>query len=87
MKTLAKQMIINRSYKLYSRMRHSAEQYKLDAIPIELVLEREGIYRNQFKGYLCSMEDLELITTQEYINYFNGYCSDIDKILEEIKTK
>lgn len=87
MKTLAKQMIIERAQRLYGRMRHSVEQYKLGGITIELVSEIENEHRNQFKGYLCSMKDLELITPQEYINYFNDYCSDTDKILGEIKIK
>ena len=87
MKTLAKQMIVERAQRLYSRMNRTLELYKKDSLPMELVLEREGRYRNQFKGYLQSMNDLELITSQEYIDYLNVYCSDIDKILEEIKTK
>lgn len=87
MKTLAKQMIIEREQRLYSRMNRTLELYKKDSLSMEFVFEREERYRNQFKGYLQSMNDLELITSQEYIDYFNVYCSDIDKILEEIKIK
>ena len=87
MKTLAKQMIVERAKRLYSRMDRTLGLYKQNLIPAELVFEREERYRNQFKGYLQSMNDLELITSQEYIDYFNIYCSDVDKILEEIKIK
>lgn len=87
MRTLAKQMIIERVNRLYNRMSRTLELYKQDSIPVELVFEREEKYRNQFKGYMQSMNDLELITSQEYIDYINVYCSDVDKILEEIKNK
>lgn len=87
MKTLAKQMIIERAQRLYSRMNRTLELYKQGSLSMELIFEREERYRNQFKGYLQSMNDLELITSQEYIDYFNVYCFDVDKILEEIKIK
>lgn len=87
MKTLAKQMIVERAKRLYNRMNRTLELYKQNLIPSELVFEREERYRNQFKGYLQSMNDLELITSQEYIDYFNIYSFDVDKILEEIKIK
>ena len=83
MKTLAKQMIVERAKRLYGRMDRTLGLYKQNLIPEELVFEREERYRNQFKGYLQSMNDLELITSQEYIDYFNIYCSDVDKIVEK----
>lgn len=81
MKTLAKQMIIEREQRLYDRMNRTLRMYQRDSLPMDLVLERENRYRNQFKGYLQSMNDLELITSQEYVDYFNVYCSNIDKMM------
>lgn len=74
-------MIIEREQRLYDRMNRTLRMYQRDSLPMDLVLERENRYRNQFKGYLQSMNDLELITSQEYVDYFNVYCSNIDKMM------
>lgn len=88
MKTLAKQMIIERANKFYSRAKRTLEVYKENKIiDSEFVIEREVRYRNQFKGYLQSMEDLELITEQEYVDYLNVFCNEIDEILGDVILK
>lgn len=84
MKTLAKQMIIERANKFYSRAKRTSEVCKENKIDTAFIIERGTKYVNQFKGYLQSMEDLELITEQEYIDYLNVFFNEIDEILRDI---
>ena len=87
MKTLAKQMIIERANKFYSRAKKTMESYKNGNIDIEFVFEREMRYRNQFKGYLQSMEDLELITEREYEDYLDVFFTDVSEIMKDVNLK
>lgn len=84
MKTLAKQMIIERANKFYSRAKRTSELCKENKINTEFIIERGTKFVNQFKGYLQSMKDLELITEQEYIDYLNVFFNEIDEILRDI---
>ena len=81
MKTLAKQMIIERANKFYSIAERTSELYKENRIDADSVIRRGIRYGNQFKGYLQSMNDLELITSQEYADYLNIFCNEFNKIL------
>lgn len=60
---------------------------KENKIDTAFIIERQTKYVNQFKGYLQSMEDLELITEQEYIDYLNVFFNEIDEILRDILKK
>lgn len=81
MKTVAKQIIIEKANNFYSIAKRTSELYKENKIDMDSVIRRGVRYRNQFKGYLQSMKDLELITEKEYIDYLNIFCNEFNKIL------
>lgn len=68
----------------YSRAKRTLKEYKENKLDLQFVFERGTRYRNQFKGYLQSMEDLELITEEEYIDYLNVFYNEINEILGDI---
>lgn len=80
MRTLALQKIIERRNFLLGRIAHRVKQMRKDEIDAEDFALHYRAYKSEFKGYITSMRDMEIITDEDRQKLYDSFIEKIDNI-------
>lgn len=80
MRTLALQKIIEKRNFLLGRIAHRVKQMQKGEIDVEDFAIYYRAYKSEFKGYIDSMRDMEIITNEDRERLYDGFIKEIDNI-------
>lgn len=80
MRTLALQKIIEKRDYLLARIAHRIEQMRKDEIDAEDFALHCRAYKSEFKGYITSIRDMEIITDEDRERLYDSFIEEIDNI-------
>ena len=80
MKTLALEKIIEKRDFLLGRIAHRIKQMQKGEIDVkDFAIYYRG-YKSEFKGYINSMRDMEIITDEDRERLYDSFIEEIDNI-------
>lgn len=80
MRTLALEKIIEKRNFLLGRIAHRVKQMQKGEIDVEDFTIYFRTYKAEFKGYINSMRDMEIITNEDRQMLYDGFNKEIDNI-------
>lgn len=80
MKTLALEKIIEKRNFLLGRIAHRIKQMRKSEIDVEDFAIYYRAYKSEFKGYIDSMRDMEIITNEDRQKLYDSFIEEIDNI-------
>ena len=80
MKTLALQKIIEKRNFLLGRIAHRIKQTQKGEIDVKDFARYYRDYKSEFKGYIDSMRDMEIITNEDRQKIYDSFIEKIDNI-------
>lgn len=80
MKTLALQKIIEKRNFLLGRIAHRIKQTQKGEIDVKDFARYYRDYKSEFKGYIDSMRDMEIITNEDRQKLYDSFIEKIDNI-------
>lgn len=80
MKTLALQKIIEKRNFLLGRIAHRIKQMQKGEIDVKDFAIYYRDYKSEFKGYINSMRDMEIITNEDRERLYDSFIEEIDNI-------
>lgn len=80
MRTLALQKIIERKNILLGRIAYKVEKVRKNEMNADDLAIYYRDYKSEFKGYINSMRDMEIITNEDRESLYNSFIEEIDNI-------
>lgn len=80
MKTLALEKIIEKRIFLLGRIAHRIKQMQKGEIDVKDFAIYYRDYKSEFKGYINSMRDMEIITNEDRERLYDSFIEEIDNI-------